>query len=272
VAGRLEGRGVVVTAAGSGIGRACALRYAAEGAGVVVNALHQETAAAVTEQILAAGGQAITRAGDVGDRALVDELVDTALAEYGRLDVMHNNAAHPKGALVADMSDEDWAAVMRVTLDGVFYGTRAALRVMVPQRRGSIINTTSSSGLSGARMLGAYGAAKAGVAQLTRVAALENAQYGVRVNAVCPGVIETRPSMAFIDAYPGGRPVYEAQIPQRRVGQPEELANVALFLASDEASYVNGAEFVVDGGVAARIALPLNLPAVGVRIVTEGTG
>jgi meso-butanediol dehydrogenase/(S,S)-butanediol dehydrogenase/diacetyl reductase len=247
----------IVTGAGAGIGRACAVRYAAEGATVVVNALHHETADPVASQITQDGGAAVARVGDVSDSGFVNSMVDDAVSEFGRLDVMHNNAAAPIAGLVKDMTDDDWRRVMAVTLDGVFFGVRAALRVMVAQGSGSIINTTSSSGLAGAMRLAAYGAAKAAVTNLTRVAAVENARHGVRVNALCPGAVTTRGNDPFLQSFPGGMGAYEAQIPQHRVAQPEEIASVAAFLASDDASYVNGTTFIADGAVAARIALPL---------------
>ena len=261
--GRLEGRVAIVTAAGAGIGLACATRYASEGASVVVNAFHAESAEAAAATIRQHGGVALALSGDVSDPRVTRALVDRAVSEFGRLDVLHNNAATPHSALITEMSDADWRGVLSVTLDSVFYGMRAALPVMIGQGSGSIISTTSSSGLGGAARFGAYGAAKAAVENLTRVAAVENARHGVRVNTICPGTVESRAAGAWLDSLPGGRRSYEAQIPQRRVGLAEEVANVAVFLASDEASYVNGATFVVDGGVAARIALPLNLASLG---------
>jgi meso-butanediol dehydrogenase/(S,S)-butanediol dehydrogenase/diacetyl reductase len=263
VTGRLDGRVAVVTAAGSGIGLACARRFAAEGATVVVNALHEESAEAAAAAIRERGHVATAMSGDVSDPAVVQALVDHALARFGRLDVMHNNAALPHPGLLTDVSDDEWRRVMSVTLDSVFYGLRATLPSMIDRGSGSIINTTSSSGLAGTSRFGSYGAAKAAVEHLTRVAAVENARYGVRINAICPGTVESRAALAWLEKLPGGRRAYEAQIPQRRVGLADEVAHVAVFLASDDASYVNGATIMVDGGVAARVALPLDLGSLG---------
>ena len=253
---RLSGKVAVVTGAGSGIGRACALRFAAEEAKVVVSDVRAEAASAVAKEIEAAGGVASAHPADVADSRQVDGLVERAFGLHGRLDVLVNNAASPHGALLAQTSDEDWRRVQSVTLDGVFHGIRAALSRMVPQGSGSIINVSSGAGLGGEFMLGAYGAAKAGVVNLTQTAAIENARAGVRVNVICPGSIATPPLLAWVDHVPGGRPAFERQIPMGRIGAAEEIAHMALFLASDEASYVTGGIFVVDGGVQARCASP----------------
>jgi meso-butanediol dehydrogenase/(S,S)-butanediol dehydrogenase/diacetyl reductase len=253
---RLRGKVAIVTGAGSGIGRACALRFGAEGARVAVADIRGEAANGVAKEIEAAGGGALGIRVDVSDPRQVDDLVASTKTAFGRVDVMVNNAAAPLGSLVAETTDDAWRRVQSVTLDGVFHGIRAALGVMLAQGAGSIINISSGAGLGGEYALGAYGAAKAAVINLTQTAAIENTRHGVRVNAICPGPIETPPLLAWIDHVPGGRAAFEAQIPAKRIGRPEEIASVALFLASDEASYVSGAVFVADGGVAARTAAP----------------
>ena len=253
---RLDGKTVVVTGAGSGIGKASAKAFAAESARVLVFDLDADTAAATAAEITDAGGRARAIGGDVAKSADVDRAVEEAVSEFGRLDVFMNNAACPLGAPIAETDDELWRRVHSVTLDGVFYGTRAALRVMVPAGSGAIINVTSGAGLAAEPGLGAYGAAKAAVINLTKTAAVEYAAAGVRVNAISPGVIETPPLLAWTDQMPGGLEGFVAQLPNRRMGRPEEIAAVAVFLASDEASYVNGSVLVVDGGVAARLASP----------------
>lgn len=254
--GRLQGKVAVVTGGGSGIGRASALRFAKEGAAVLVADIAGPAAEAVAAEIVAKGGKAAARTVDVSSSAEVDAMVDDAVARFGCLDVLMNNAAAPHGAPVAATSDADWRRVMGVTLDGVFYGVRAALRAMEPRGTGSIINISSGAGLGGEVMLGAYGAAKAAVINLTKTAAVENAAAGVRVNCICPGPIATPPLKAWLDAIPGGVDHFEKQIPARRIGDPEEIAAVAAFLASEEASYMTGAVLVADGGVNARTATP----------------
>lgn len=254
--GRLQGKVAVVTGAGSGIGRAAALRFAAEGAAVLVTDVQGAAAEAVAAEITTAGGRAAARTVDVSSSAAVDAMADDAVARFGAVDVWMNNAACPHGAPVAATTDADWRRVMGVTLDGVFFGVRAALRTMEGRGAGSVINIASGAGLGGEVMLGAYGAAKAAVINLTKTAAVENAASGVRVNCICPGPIATPPLRAWLDAIPGGIEHFEKQIPARRIGLPDEIASVAVFLASDEASYVTGAVIVADGGVNARTATP----------------
>jgi meso-butanediol dehydrogenase/(S,S)-butanediol dehydrogenase/diacetyl reductase len=253
MAGRLAGKIAIVTAAGQGIGRACAVRFAAEGAVVVVNDIRADAAAEAVAEIAGAGGRASAFVADVGRSERVQAMIADTVARHGRLDVLVNNAASPSYGRVEDMTDEAWRGVFTVTLDATFYGCRAAIPVMAAQGGGSIINTASAAGMGGSAGLAAYGAAKAAVVNLTRAAAIEAAARGVRVNAICPGSIDTPPLRMFLDALPGGRSQFEKQIPVKRIGTPEEMANVALFLASDEASYLTGSIVVADGGVLAGI-------------------
>jgi len=245
-----------VTGAGSGIGRAMAERFAREGAAVLVGDLRADAAEEVAAAIVASGGRAAAFRVDVASPADVEAFLDDAASRFGSLDIVMNNAAAPHGAPVAETTDEDWRRVMSVTLDGVFHGVRGALRRMVPRGRGSILNVSSGAGLGGEVMLGAYGAAKAAVINLTKTAAVENAASGVRVNCICPGPIATPPLEAWLAAMPGGAEAFARQIPARRIGRPDEIAAVATFLASDEASYVTGAVVVADGGVNARTGTP----------------
>ena len=259
--GRLDGKVALITGSGSGIGRACALRFADGGALVVVNDVRADAAAAVAEEVVRTRSTARSATehaivADVGVRAQVDAMIDETVRRFGRLDVLVNNAASPRGGMIEQTDDETWRAVLDVTLDGTFYGVRAAIRVMAAQGGGSIINIASGAGLGGELGLGAYGAAKAAVINLTKTAAVENAARSVRVNVICPGPIETPPLLAYLEVFPGGRAAFERQIPAQRLGRPEEIAHAALFLASDESSYVNGSVLVVDGAVAARTSSP----------------
>jgi len=252
---RLRGKVAIVTGAGSGIGRATALRFAAEGAKLVVNDLDADAASRVAKEIEAEGGIAVAFPADVADPRQVEALVREATTRFGRLDVLVNNAAAVIPGPVETIADADWRRTQSVTLDGVFYGIRAAVPVMAAQGGGAIINIASGAAVAGEPGLAAYGAAKAAVVNLTKTAAVENAARGVRINTILPGPIETPPLLAAVEAT-GGRAGWDRQIPCGRLGRPEEMAAVALFLASDEASYVHGAAIIADGGVAARTNSP----------------
>ena len=252
----IEGRVAVVTGAGAGIGRACALRLAGAGARVIVSDIDQRGAADTVQQIRAAGGDAHLVVADVGEREQVFDLIEQAEHWYGDLDILVNNAACVLYAPLIDMREEDWQRMLRVTLGSVFHGTQAALRRMVPRGRGAIVNIASGAALSGEPGLGAYSAAKAGVINLTKTAAVENARHGVRVNAVLPGAVATAGLMAGVANSPYPEAAWTAQIPAGRFGEPDEIAGTVLFLASPLASYVNGATVVVDGAVSARTAAP----------------
>ena len=253
--GRLAGKVAAVTGAGSGIGRATALRFAAEGAALVVNDLDPTSA---EETATACRGIAVP--GDVGDVEVLERVVAAAVREHGRLDVLHNNAGYGVADTVADLTDAQLAEMLRVNLFGVLHGTRAAVPVMRAQGGGSIINTASNAAFAAAANRAAYGAAKAAVLQLTRSTAVEEGRHGIRANAICPGPIRTPAFERFapdLDAY-------ASQIPMRRLGSPGDVADLALFLASDDAAYVSGTAISVDGAMAAVLPAPvLNPPSSG---------
>jgi len=194
---------------------------------------------------------------DVAEAQAVEATIKLALDSFGRLDVLFNNAGMAEVSLIHETSLESWQRVIAVTLTGTFLGLKYAIPIMRRQGGGAVINTASISGMHGDYGMASYNAAKAGVINLTRTAALENARHGVRVNCVCPGAINTRaPELLAKGRADEFRRVMGAAHPIGRMGEPEEIANAVTFLASDEASFITGASFVVDGGVTAATGLP----------------
>lgn len=249
--GRLSGKSAIITGAGSGIGRAASLLFAAEGARLVI-ADKFDTAEETARQVREAGGTAIALVGDAGEEDFVSALVDRAVAEHGALDAIWANAGISGGAVPREDQDAaHWAEVLRVNLIGPFLAVKHASRVMVPRGRGSIVMTASVAGIrSGAGGL-PYSASKAGVINLAQTAANDLYGTGVRVNAICPGLIETGMTKPIFDgARARGNEGKIGQLnPLTRYGVPSEIAHAGLFLASDDASYVNGQAIAVDGGL-----------------------
>ena len=253
---RLEGKVAAVTGAGAGIGKAIALRFAREGARLTVSDRDAASAERTAAEIRSAGGEAVAMACDVSDEAQVTAFVARAVEAFGTLDILVNNAAFVRHAPLAHTQTKAWKKSLEVTLDGTFYGLRAALQVMLPRRTGVILNITSGAGLGGEPFHNAYGAAKAAIHNLTALACVENAGEGVRVNAICPGPIDTDTLRSALEQRPGGLAHFVEQIPARRLGAADDVASCAVFLASDEAAYVSGAVLTVDGGISARTGAP----------------
>ncbi|MHB8761816.1 MAG: 3-oxoacyl-[acyl-carrier-protein] reductase [Coriobacteriia bacterium] len=244
---RLQGRGALVTGASRGIGAAIALRLAAEGAVVAVNyAGRADAAAEIVRRIESAGGHAIALQADVSDAEAATALVADATAHLGSLDVLVNNAGITRDGLLVRMSDDDWDAVIDTNLTGAFYTTRAAARVMMRARAGSIVNIASVVGLTGNAGQANYAAAKAGLIGLTKTVARELASRNVRANAIAPGFITTEMTDTLPEAVRDGA---RGVIAMGRFGSTEDIAAAVAFLASDDASYITGQVIAVDGGM-----------------------
>ena len=252
---RMQGKVAFVTGAGTGIGAATALRLAQEGATVVICGRRQAPLDEVVAQIKAAGGKAEAVQADVSDEAGFTAAIEAAAQRHGRLDVLVNNAMAYSWGSIEDTSTADWHSNFSTSVDGTFWGTRAAMKLM-KANGGAIINVSSICGLLGTAQMSGYSAAKAAIINFSRAAAAEGAAQGIRVNVVIPAVVET-PATAGMLSDEASRQNTEKLIPMGRVGQPQELANAILFLASDEASYITGAALPVDGGRSAVLVTAL---------------
>ncbi len=255
---RLKDKVTLITGAGSGIGREAALLFAREGASVVVAEVNDVAGHETVADVAAAGGRAHFVHADVSRAEDARAMVEAAETTYGRLDVIFNNAGIFPAAdgSVLDTDEETWDLVMRVNLKGVFLGCKYAIPAMLRAGGGSIINTASFVALMGAATPQiAYTASKGGVLSLTREIAVEFARQGIRANALCPGPVAT-PLLAELFSDPARRARRMVHIPPGRLARAQEVAQAALFLASDESSYVNGATFTVDGGITAAYVTP----------------
>jgi NAD(P)-dependent dehydrogenase (short-subunit alcohol dehydrogenase family) len=253
MSGMVEGKVALVTGAGSGIGRASALVFAREGARVIVSDLDVEGGAETLDAIRKAGGEASFIQADVSRENDVANLIQQTIATFDRLDCAHNNAGLAGSpAALHEMTVDEWQRVLAVNLTGVFLCLKHEIPKMIVQGGGAIVNTSSGAGVLGTPGLAHYCASKHGVLGLTKTAALENARTGVRVNAVCPGAVDTpmlRASMAGSQEIE--KMVLRSQ-PTGRFGTPEEIAEAAVWLCSDRSSFVTGESLLVDGGSVAR--------------------
>ncbi|MCP3388835.1 SDR family oxidoreductase [Bradyrhizobium sp. CCGB12] len=253
--GRLQGKSVIITGAGSGIGRAAALLFTREGAKLIA-VDRTEAVKETVDEIRKAGGVAEAMVADAGSEKDVIAVIDTAVKTHGRLDVIWANAGVSGGLVpLAEQTVEHWQEILRVNLIGPFLAVKYAMPQMVKQQAGAIVLTASVAGLKAGASGHPYAASKAGVISLVQTTAYSLTGTGVRINAVCPGLIETGMTKPIFDrAKERGTQDKIGQLnPLKRPGQPHELAAMGLFLASDEASYVNGQAFPVDGGLTASM-------------------
>ena len=251
---RLSGKVAFITGGGTGIGRACALQFAQEGARVAIGGRRREPLDETVREISKPGAEAMAITCDVTERKSVEAAIAAVVERFGRLDVLVNNAGTAIVATVDETSDHDWDRMLAVNLTGTFLASRAALPALRKAGGGSIVNIGSILGIVARKQRAAYCAAKAGVTGLTKAMALDHAHENIRVNCICPSIIETDLGVQSIlkAADPEAeRRSRTAGIPLGRMGQPEDVAQMAVYLASDESSWITGAAMPLDGGLTA---------------------
>ncbi|MDI9914237.1 SDR family NAD(P)-dependent oxidoreductase [Rhodococcus sp. IEGM 1379] len=253
---KLSNKIAVITGAGSGIGRASAIRFAADGATVVVSDINGDSATATADLITDAGGDATAVTTDVTDAGEVSFLVTGAVQKYGRLDILYSNAGGQQPKPTLEVTPAAFANTVVLNLNSMYYGISAALPFMLEQKSGVFLSTTSGAGIGAVPGLAAYGAAKAGMISLTRSIAVEYGALGIRANVISPGSMDTPGLRQWLTTLPGGSEAYASQIPSGRLGTAEEIASVASFLVSDESAYINGTLVPVDGAAHSRLSIP----------------
>ena len=248
---KLQGKVALITGAGSGIGRASALQFVREGAEVIAVDVSESGLAQTNAQIEALGGHCLSLTVDVSQETQVKAAIAEVIERFGRLDILFNNAGISVLKPITETTEADWDKVIGVNLKGVFFGCKHAIPPMVTQGKGIIINTASELAMVAQPLYGAYCASKGGVLAMTRALALEWANQGIRINTLCPGPVQTPLLQAEFDneADPiAGEQSVVDTIPLGRLGKPEEIAKVAVFLASDDSEFIHGASITVDGG------------------------
>ncbi|MGD0550588.1 MAG: glucose 1-dehydrogenase [Candidatus Bathyarchaeia archaeon] len=248
---QLTNKIALVTGGGRGLGRAIALAFAEAGAEVAVASRTRAQLEEVVSEIRARNSRGIAVEVDVTDSASVAQMVGAVQKEFGRIDILVNSAGVGWVSRVADTDDDVWKLIIDTNLTGTFYSCRDVSRLMIERKSGSIINIASVAGVKGPPGFGAYAASKGGVISLTRVLAMENARYNVRANAIAPGYFRTDMNAAALDD-PEMGPKILRRIPMRRVGRPEEIGPLAVYLASDQASFVTGEIYFISGGEMAQ--------------------
>lgn len=245
---KLKNKVAIVTGASKGIGKAIAISFAKEGASVVLASRSLAVLETGVREIKQAGGDAMAASVDVRKVESINDLIQKAVDRYGRLDLLVNNAGITMGGPSEDLSPEDWRAALETDLFGVFYASQAAARVMIPQGGGNIINISSVNGILAAPRRAAYCASKAAVNELTKVLAIEWADRKIRVNAIAPGYIRTELVQDVIDKGAISLEAILKRTPQGRIGEVEDIAGLAVYMASDESSYMTGSIVNIDGG------------------------
>jgi 3-oxoacyl-(acyl-carrier-protein) reductase len=246
---RLKDKVALITGAGSGIGEATALRFSEEGAKVVINDVNMDSANSVLEKIKGMGGEALVLKADISKKAEVEAMMQMVVEHFGRLDILVNNAGINRDAFAKKMSEEDWDLVITINLKGTFLCCQAAINAMGKQGSGRIINTSSIGSLGNMGQAN-YSASKSGVIGLTKTLALECARNGITVNCVAPGATKTPMTVKMPEDIMN---MITEKIPLRRWAEPKEIANMHVFFASDEASYITGQVIFVDGGISVGI-------------------